>query len=394
MAAKKRYPEGTKFGAYFLAKEKGSFTIRRMILLPDGKRTATRLDKARYAKYTDFEELKKLVIRLNGRENRRAIKGIETKLAFLPTTLMEEFRELLQAEIPSQKDARNHYKNLHRYCLKFFIDLMKLQDPVEWKANETKWGIALLDELSASDLNLRIYTDDGGRSVKTIKGVIQTTNRFMAFLHKKLPQEIPFIKFDPISRAKFKDYHAKLNMGVGPIGKFITDKDWALIDKELPDDIAPFVRLGYYYGLRRAETLGLELNDIAKHHLNIKRQLTNMNGDQPNFAPLKNKLERKTPHWFIDPETTYSFVEDAVSKRIHPDTLGVKFSAFMKEMKMDYNLHDLRRTFITKALDKNNGNAKPVMMAVGHGNSDVTMRYLRDDRQLDDVVFVPKKNQK
>ncbi len=220
-----------------------------------------------------------------------------------------------------------------------------------------------------------------------------TTNRFMAFLHKKMPQEIPFIKFDPISKAKFKDYHARINMGIEPVGKFIADKDWTVIEKKLPAEIAPFVILGYYYGLRRAETLGLELGDLAKGHLNVKRQLVNMNDGQPNYAPLKNRLERKTPHWFMNPEDTYALIEDALSKKIHPDTLGVKFSHFIATLGMDYDLHDLRRTFITKALDKNNGNATPVMMAVGHGNTDVTMRYLRDNRNLSDEVFVPKKKQ-
>lgn len=394
MPAKKQYPDGTEFGSYFIAKEGSVYSVKRMVKLPDGTRSAVRLDKSKYSKYTDIEELKRFIDRLNGRENRRAIKEIETKLAFLPTALMEEFRELLLAEIPSQKDARNHYKNLHRYCLKFFVDSLKLKDPMDWKANESKWGLALLNELASVDKHLKIYDDNDGRSVKTIKGIIQTANRFMAFLHKKMPQEIHFIKFDPISKAKFKDYHAKLNMDVDPVGKFITSKDWDNIEKKLPDDIAPFVRLGYYYGLRRAETLGLELNDIAKGHLNVKRQLTNINDGQPKFKPLKNKLNRKTPHWFITPNRTYNLINEAITKRIHPDTLGVKFAAFMKEMNMEYNLHDLRRTFITRALEKNNGNAKPVMMAVGHSNTDITMRYLRDDRQLSDEVFIPKKNSK
>lgn len=387
MFRKKSYPHGTKFGAYFLAKENNTFVIKRMVYTPNGKRSAIRLEKQKYKQYTDIEDLNKLVIRLNGRENRRTIKEIETKLAFLPISLLEEFRELLLTEIPSQKDARNHYKNLHRYCLKFFVDILKLKDPIEWKANENKWGIALLN----SDKKYKIYNDNKSRSVKTIKGIIQTANRFMAFLHKKMPQEIPFIKFEPISKAKLKDYNARLNMGTEEVGKFISDSDWELINNNLPADIAPFIKLGYYYGLRRAETLGVELNDLSNGHLNIRRQLTNMNNGKANFSPLKNRLERKTPHWFITPDETYFIIQDAIDKRIHPDTLGVKFAAFMQSMDMTYDLHDLRRTFITKALDINNGNAKPVMMAVGHSNTDITMRYLRDDRLLDDAVFKPHK---
>ncbi len=58
MSAKKKYPEGTKFGAYFLAKEEDSFVIKRMVHLPNGKRTAIRLQKSKYANYTDIEDLK------------------------------------------------------------------------------------------------------------------------------------------------------------------------------------------------------------------------------------------------------------------------------------------------------------------------------------------------
>ncbi len=115
-----------------------------------------------------------------------------------------------------------------------------------------------------------------------------------------------------------------------------------------------------------------------------------MSNGSPIYAPLKNKLFRKTPHWFAEKETTYLLIEDSLNKKIHPDTLGTKFASFMEIMKMDYSLHDLRRTFITKALDLNKVTPMTVMMAVGHGHLDVTMRYIRDNRQLDDEVYVPK----
>jgi hypothetical protein len=111
--------------------------------------------------------------------------------------------------------------------------------------------MALLNELTPEDKKLRIFTDK--KSVKTIKGIIHTANRFMAFLHKKMPQEISFIKFEPISKAKFKNYNANLQMDCEPIGQFIKPDHWKIIQKNLPSDIAPFVNLGFYYGLRRKD---------------------------------------------------------------------------------------------------------------------------------------------
>ncbi len=82
-------------------------------------------------------------------------------------------------------------------------------------------------------------------------------------------------------------------------------------------------------------------------------------------------------------------VKAGLSGKMHPDSLGKKFAAFMAELGLEYEMHDLRRTFITRALDLNNGNATPVMLAVGHTNSAVTMAYLRDNRVLDDEVWSP-----
>lgn len=374
----KKYPEGSKFTVYYSAKEGNGYCIRRTVTLPNGLQSQVRLPKSQYNHLKTLEEIEKFVLRINGRENRKAIQQIELKLAYLPTSILEDFREMLYSEIPNQKDARNHYKNLHRYCLKFFVEHLGLNDPLDWKVNEHKWGMALLCEHS----DVKLYSEK--RAVKTIKEVLQTANRFMAYLHKRVPKEIPFIKLEPISKAKFKDYHAKLNLDTEPIGKYITDNDWAIIEKKLPLEISPFIKLQYYYGLRRSESLATELKDIANGHLNVQRQLVKAN----TTGPLKSRFKRKTPHWFITPAETYKIIHDILGKRMHPDTLSVKFREFMTSLKMSYELHDLRRTFITRALDKMLGNAVPVKLAVGHANTETTMKYLRDNRILADTVFV------
>jgi integrase len=373
----KSYPEGTKFGDWFVGRDADALTVRRMIYWPDGRRTAGRLP-ANKIKGKSQSELEALCDRLNHRANRRTITEIKTKLSFLPTELMEEFRVQLEAEIPNQKDAKLHYHNLHRYCLKFFIDIKGLKDPVEWKRNETAWGLALLGE--TKDLYNEV------KAVKTIKGVIHTANRFLLFLHSKLPQEVPKIEFKPISKAKLKEHHARLNLdNEETLGLFIPLAHWRIIRKALPIELKPFVILAYYYGLRRAESLGLAMTDLREGHLSIQRQLK---ATEPlEFVPLKGRASRKTPHWFLPPRLTYKLLETTHPK-IHPDTLGQKFGELMKKLGFPYKMHDLRRTFITRSLDHQT--PKDVMLAVGHANIETTMRYVRDDRDLDDKPFVPR----
>lgn len=369
-----------QFGSYFLTKEQDQHVIRQLMFVND-KKSSIRFPKKNYSHLTSIESLQKYVNRLNGREHEATLKEIELKLSFLPTSLLEDFRELLHSEIPSRKDADNHYRNLHRYFFKYFVDHLKQKDPISWKINESKWGKALLSE----DSRFSLYEDKQPRAVKTVKGIVQTANRFLSFLNKKYPNEYPLISLEPISKAKFKDYHAKLNLDVEPIGKYIQDVDWSVIEKDLPSDIKPFVCLAYYYGLRRAESLAFVPTDLTNGYLNIKRQLLSSN----NIVPLKNRTNRKTPHWFVNPKITYALIQSTLNKKIHPDTLSVKFTEYMKELGFNYQMHDLRRTFITRALELNNGNATPVMIAVGHSNTNITMKYLRDNRVMDDAIFQP-----
>lgn len=383
--------ETKTWGDYFLAKEKTKYVIRRYVVIVDGdkkKKSSVRYPFAKWKHLKSKEELENLVVRLNGRENRKKIQAIKQKLAFLPTNVLEEFRELLENEIPTGKDARYHYKNLHRYFLKFFVELCGLVDPNEWKSKQALWGLALLRRLPSEQKQFNIFEEE--MSYKTIKGLIHLANRFMVFIHEKNSQEIPLYKFNPISNAMLKDYLARQEMKSESVGQFISDADWKKIDKSLPADIGCFVRLGYYYGLRRGETLGLQESDVRRGHLSIERQISKTDGKgNSEFKPLKDRDFRKAPHWFITTEEAYDLVEESLGKRIHPDTLGTKFAEFMREMKMDYELHDLRRTFITRALDEHK--PKEVMWASGHANIETLLRYLRDDRQSDDTVFKPKK---
>ncbi len=341
---------------WYLSKEGSKHVIRKR----RGK-SQIRYPAKNYPKDRSKESLQAFVIRLNGRDL-HAIKVIKTKLAFMPVELQEEFRELLLANIPNQTNARYQYNILQEHLLDFFVTKMNLLDPTLWKTNELKWGQYLLN---------------GKRSASLVRAIVQVSNQFMSFLHKKLPKEVQSIRFEPYSRARFKQYSAKLKMKEKR-EKFISDEDWELIESKLPIDIAPMIKLAYYYGLRRSECVAFKVEDVREGYLAVERQAGNQ--------PLKNRDKRQTPHWFCTPEKVYGLIQKSVE--IHPATLGHKWSEFMETLGLDYQLHDLRRTFITKALKK--APHIDVMHAVGHANIETTMRYLQDDRKLNDSVFVPK----
>ncbi len=330
---------------WFVAKDGQKLVIRNT----EGKRYPVKS----YPRNRSKESLEAFCERLNGRANRKALQAIKTRLAFLPVELLEDFRLRLRAEIPTEKDANYHYKNLHRYFLSFFVDTLGLQDPITWKEQEYKWGEWLINQFSPA----------------TMRGVIQVANRFMEFLHERLPREISKIEFKPISRAKFKELKARREMEATWRNKLVAQEQIL----ELPEELQAACLLGLYYGLRRAEILGLTLMDVRHGYLGVTRQY----GDKP----LKGRAKRQTPHWFCTPAKAHQLISALVP--MHPDTLGRRVKQYGIEM------HDLRRTFITKALDV--ATPKAVMLAVGHSNIETTMAYLQDDRELNDTIFDPKK---
>ena len=375
----------TKFGSYFLTKENNLSVIRRYVVLEDGRRSSKRVPKSVFWNCTTDESFKLLVEKLNSKKNPTKSKFSKNKV--VSPELLEEFRLQLKLEIPTQKDSDSHFRNLNRYFLDFFIKKLELDLPMDWKLKETLWGASLLGEKGS----ILIFEDNKTRSVKTIKGIVQIANRFMAFLHQRKPKVVPAIKFTPVSKARLKLHHANLNLNKEEIGKFITPDHWDDIESNLPSDIAPFIKLGYYYGLRRRESLAVTQNEIGTKFLAIKKQLNTVGKSGPEFVPLKNRNSRKVPYWFLNASETYKLVQECKDKRIHPDTLSYKFIEYMDSMNLPYRLHDLRRTFITRALDKNKGNALPVMQAVGHSNTDITMKYLRDNRELEFELYSPGK---
>lgn len=398
MSESKKYPDGTKFGNYYLVLSEGKYLIRRQVTLPDGERVFPRLPKSQYGHLNTKEELEQFVNRLNHRENERVKRAIEIRTSFIPTSLLEEFRAQLQAEIPNEKDFRYLYNTVFKaYFLNYFISSIKVLDPNEWYRNQSRWGLALMGKADDDDHN--VFKDEKGktvsRSIKTINQVVQIANRFMAFLHMKNPEEYKKWAFEPVTKGARKEYEAKFQLknkgdDIDGKGRYIPEKIWKKIDKELPDDIGPFIRLMYYYGLRRSESLGFDNTDyVKKGYLRVTQQITGYRNEEARYGPLKDREKRETPHWFCKPDKAYELIEAGLNRKMHADTLYEKWTKFMKrkDIKMDWDLHDIRRTFITNALRLQN--PRDVQLAVGHASLSTTMGYAQDDRDQSDETFKP-----
>ena len=74
---------------------------------------------------------------------------------------------------------------------------------------------------------------------------------------------------------------------------------------------------------------------------------------------------------------------------INPDTFSDIFKTEMRRLKLPFQLHDFRRTFITRSLRKYN--YMDVRLAVGHTDLETTNKYIQDDRGLNRKLFKPQK---
>ena len=292
------YQAGTRFGAWSLYEEpqKGKlvFVIRRRFVCPGKKPKVERLDRNRYRRWeNDPVKLKQLCLRLNYWMNRVATlkKEAAIKHAFISPVFLDEYKEHLITRIPTRRKAVAEHSYLVNYFLHFFITKLKLTDPLEWhEHDETLWATYL-----ATD-------KDVPKSASVKKTIVRAANRFMLYLHKKRPREVPPLVFDPLTKPKLKKIEAdRILAGQKKIRKYMPDKHWALIAEKLPllaPNLEPFAMLAYHFGLRRAESLGLDLPDVNKTFLFLQKQLEKIPGGNPVYGPLKGREPRKIPYCF------------------------------------------------------------------------------------------------
>lgn len=330
-----------------------------------------RLPVHKYRRIRDDEaELIEFVNRLNAPIN--AKQKVTYKHAFINDALKMDYFRFLKAQIPSEAGARQEYSALERHFLNYFIGKLDLMNPLDWhKVHETQWAEYLLSE-------------EAPEAAKTKRDIVIAANRFMGWLHKQRPAEVPPLEFKPLSKAKLRELEARRELA-GKVRErhFIPDVALENIRSKLPEDLAPFFHLGSKYGLRRAETLGCTTAMVRRGYLSIERQYAG--GEE--YRPLKGRDHRGVPHWFCGPADAHTYIEAALKLRMHPSTLSHRWAEFMKNLGYTYDFHDLRHTFITKALRLHP--ARDVQLAAGHKDIRTTMGYAHDDRTLDDETYVP-----
>lgn len=344
------------------------------------KKKWQRLPKAKY-KHLSEEELPAYVARLNHRYETQlaaAKAAYDFKHLFISQDLLDEFAALLRAEIPNENVHVSLYNYLKKHCLHWFINQMGLVDPIDWKLHERSWGLALL--CKHEDKRLAIWSKPVHPD--TISKHIQVLNRFLRFLNQRMPKEVPVVILEPLSKAQARLYKAEYESGES-VGHLVTHDDWKTIERTIDVKIKELVQLAYYYGLRQAECLG-ELN-LFEDSLEVVNQLDAYPGEAV-YAPLKNRKTREVPHWFCEPKLTHRLLADR--KLMHPDTFGQKFASEMARLKMPYGLHDLRRSFITRAF-RDGMLPTDIRLAVGHVSLETTLRYAQDDRGLKRKRYVP-----
>lgn len=401
---KKTYPEGTRFNRWVIINDNDGGTIipriRRWAHYPNGKKTYERYPSNKYAHLRDNpKELENFVIRLNGEDpdEKRVKLLIKFRHAYIDPQLLDLYLEYLLTQIPSKKHALIEFTNLQRYFFGFFIVKMGIADPVMWHRQQNHWAKALLNKVESDDSHFkeewRLFPPDEIRSAKTLRSIVSGANRFMQFLHERRPDEVPPLKFVPLNRAAYKELEARRKLkGKVTIRKFIPIEHWQTIKKRLPKEIVAWVHLSYLYGLRRSEAMAIDHSSIMNQYLKVTKQLTGFpESEKPVYGPLKGRKERKVPHWFCTPAEAYEWVNQ-VGKPMHPDTFSKQWAGLMKELDFDYDIHDLRHTWVTRSIRLEGVVPREVQLAAGHESIETTMGYLHDDRAFGDELFVPDKN--
>jgi integrase len=346
----------------------GTFIIRRYRLI-NGKKQWESYPRD---KYRDFntDEIQALLRRLNTSleiAQQEALARYDFDHAFINSSTLNKFENYLKTKANSRGHIKTLMANLKDYTLKYYIHTLKLPDPNFWKKNESGFGHYLLNTKISSGY---------------IKRIIQTTNRFIRFLHEMYPEEVRLYELDPISNNVLKN--KALESPNKTRKKFISDKDFEIICRDVDRKLLPAIKLAYFFGLRRAEVLGLNPDDVYEEFLNVERQLVKLN-PTPYHDPVKSQEKRDVPFWFCSNEEAYNLINNIIV--MHPDTLSREFDKEMKRLEYSYQFHDLRRTFITRALRKYH--YLDVKLAAGHSDLETTNKYIQDDREMQRKKFKP-----
>ncbi|MBI3295549.1 MAG: tyrosine-type recombinase/integrase [Deltaproteobacteria bacterium] len=381
-----------------------TLVIKRWIVR-NGKGTNQRHPAENYIHIRDNRvALESYVRRLNAEEFKdlESIEAILDRNAFLSPATIEKFEDHLRTHLTTERRVKHEMSHLRKYVLSPFITKFKLLNPKDWISVEDRWYRYLLEDQEVP------------KAAFTKKQVVQVANKFMRWLHKDRRGEVPLVAFEGLPEGKLErneryrmdgtDFHERT---------FIPDPDWkkikALINSPSGEftDIKPWVMLCYHYGLRRAESLGLAYEGtdcVYKDRLEVRRQLKTLSRNKKagfdllktpgRSSPRTRRLseKRNIPHWLgVDYNDTCDWIESGEKNLMSPSTLSDRWRELMNRLGMDYDIHDLRHTWITKAARTYQNKLIDVRDAAGHKSITTTERYLHDDRTFSNDRVRPRK---
>ncbi len=193
--------------------------------------------------------------------------------------------------------------------------------------------------------------------------------------------------FKPLTKDRFKHLFGDREIDLTVKKRtFIKPDDWKNIVRILPPEIEPFVMLAYNYDARRGEVLGFKPSDVKKGHLSIERSIAGLR-PEPQYKATKGKLKRTVPHWYCEARAAHEWIKKVQSLLFDPDTLTQIWKGVMEVVGCTYDFHDLRHSFITRAIREHNH--RDVQLAAGHKHIKTTMGYAHDDRTTDNEEFEP-----
>lgn len=352
------------------------------------------------------DALRDFVIRLNNQNpvEIRTRHRVEIEHAYIDDHLLGEFLIHLQTKIPNQKNAAKFFTYLKTYFLNFYITKLKIPSPVEWHKNQAIWSQALQNDfkkgIEYSPDDIRIWEDKKFvPAASTMREIVNVANRFMLWLHGQRPLEVPPLVFDPLSKAVLKTIEARRELrGLKRPKYYITEEHWKLITDNAPARILPAITLMWDFGLREAETLGVEPPDVKRGYLLVERQLVALPDPNEKITDiLKGKNRRKVPYYWYStkgdeaPTRALRLVRGVVKNILSIDRFYRIWVELMEDLELPYGLHDIRRTWITRCF-RCKFNRKlllptDIQLAAGHEDITTTMKYKLDDRDLDDETF-------
>lgn len=371
-------------------------------VIEDGvKKTKWERYKEDYNPRGSEEELNRVLLQANlrhGSELKRAKEAYEWRHAFITEKLMEEYKTFLRASV----DSKAYRDTLYQYArknLNWFITKCGQPDPLEWKGLQTRWSLALFCDLEGTEADkYRMWEEPVAPD--TISKQMQAINRMLEWLHDKNPKVFPAVRLKAYSRSKMRGY--RLRWKTKSVGKYIPDSHMKIILENIDPKIRPYVWRQKTYGLRLQEAMACLPGDIKNDYLRVHQQLVSVTNGKPQYDILKDREERKVPHWFATKKESYeNFTK--TDWLMHPDTYSHKFaeemeriskekSKVLKGEKLDYATHDLRRTFVTNAF-RSNKVPDDIRLASGHSDIRTTMKYSLDHREMNgDETYIPEKD--